>query len=77
MMKTDKKIILLKINDEKYEINMIKEIEKEKNKDNNNGDKENKIEERLEDKFFDYEGNTHHLLLNTNDHTIQKINLII
>ena len=56
---------------------MIKEIEKEKNKDNNNGDKENKIEERLEDKFFDYEGNTHHLLLNTDDHTIQKINLII
>ena len=77
MMKTDKKIILLKINDEKYEINMIKEIEKEKNKDNNNGDKENKIEEKLEDKFFDYEGNTHHLLLNTDDHTIQKINLII
>ena len=76
IIKSLEKISIIKIDYEKYDINIIKEIGNKQNKKDNN-DNKNKIEKNIKDKFFDYEGNVYHLVINSDDNTIKEINLII
>ena len=62
LIKTNKKFFLMKIDDEKYNIEKIKEIEG--------------IEGKIENKFFDYDGNIYKVELNLEKNNINSINII-
>ena len=69
IIKTEKKIFIVKIDDNKYEIEKIKEIDYfEKNKEK---------KEKIENKFFDYNGNIYQVEINLENDTIKEINTII
>ena len=69
IIKTEKKIFIVKIDDNKYEIEKIKEIYYfEKNKEK---------KEKIENKFFDYNGNIYQVEINLENDTIKEINTII
>ena len=70
---TDKKVVLLDVDDIEYNINKLKEIEL---KDLIKEEKENF--EIYDSKFFDYEGKVFHLYINNeDDNNIIKINSIL
>ena len=62
LIKTNKKFILIKIDDNKYKIEKIKEIEN--------------IEGKIENKFFDYDENIYKVEINLEKHNINSINII-
>lgn len=62
LIKTSKKFFLIKIDDEKYNIEKIKEMEN--------------IEGKIENKFFDYNGNIYKVEINLEKNNINSINII-
>ena len=62
LIKTSKKFFLIRIDDEKYNIEKIKEMEN--------------IEGKIENKFFDYNGNIYKVEINLEKNNINSINII-
>ena len=71
IIKTCKKFFVVKINDDKYEIEIIKEIE------NNEEDSSNNNKEKIFNKFFDYNDKIYHVEIYLENNKIKGIYNIV